>query len=149
MSGSSNDTVSLSADIVAAYLRNNILTPAELLALVKDTYDVVSRLGLEDVNSGNHFASSQKLSSLEPESITCLDCGFKGKMLRRHLGAEHGLTPSEYRARWSLPADFPMVCPSYSEQRKELAVGMGLGRRFGRGQVRQSGSGGLRKTAKS
>jgi len=61
--------------------------------------------------------------------VTCLDCGEKMKMLKRHLGTEHGMTPADYRARWNLPADYPMVAPDYAAKRKELAVRIGLGRK--------------------
>ena len=71
------------------------------------------------------------LTSVKPDAVTCLECGERMKMLKRHLGTEHGLTPAEYRARWSLPADYPMVAPDYAAKRKELAVRIGLGRRPG------------------
>ena len=63
--------------------------------------------------------------------MTCLDCGAKMKMLKRHLGTDHGMTPAEYRTRWNLPADYPMVAPDYAAKRKELAVRIGLGRKPG------------------
>lgn len=68
-------------------------------------------------------------ASVKPDAVTCLECGEKMKMLKRHLGTEHGLTPTEYRSRWSLPADYPMVAPDYAAKRKELAVRIGLGRK--------------------
>jgi predicted transcriptional regulator len=70
-------------------------------------------------------------ASVKPDAVTCLDCGAKFKMLKRHLGTDHGITPAEYRVRWNLPADYPMVAPDYAAKRKELAVRIGLGRKPG------------------
>src|SRR5690606_14830985 len=70
--------------------------------------------------------------SVKRDFIVCLECGSQHKMLRRHLRREHGLTPEEYRDRWSLKADYPMVAPSYAEKRSELAKRIGLGRKTGR-----------------
>jgi predicted transcriptional regulator len=69
--------------------------------------------------------------SVGAESITCLDCGQKSKMLKRHLSTAHGMTVDEYRTRWSLPSDYPMVAKNYSARRSELAKSIGLGRRGG------------------
>jgi predicted transcriptional regulator len=68
-------------------------------------------------------------SSVKPEAIVCLVCGTKNKMLKRHLQTAHGLTPAEYRAEFGLKADYPMVAPNYSEQRRSLAHSIGLGRK--------------------
>jgi predicted transcriptional regulator len=65
---------------------------------------------------------------VQKDAITCLECGASMKLLKRHLTAEHGMTPDAYRARWDLDADYPLVAPSYAERRKELAVEMGLGK---------------------
>ena len=67
--------------------------------------------------------------SVTPEYIVCLECGVQAKMLKRHLGSEHGLSPAAYRERWDLPRDYPMTAPSYSEQRSGLAKQIGLGRK--------------------
>jgi predicted transcriptional regulator len=68
-------------------------------------------------------------SSVKADAIACLECGAKMKMLKRHLSTDHGLTPAEYRSRWNLAADYPMVAPDYAAKRKELAVKIGLGRK--------------------
>jgi predicted transcriptional regulator len=68
-------------------------------------------------------------SSVKADAIACLECGAKMKMLKRHLSTDHGLSPAEYRARWNLAADYPMVAPDYAAKRKELAVKIGLGRK--------------------
>lgn len=68
-------------------------------------------------------------ASVKPDSVTCLECGFSGKMLKRHLQTEHGLLTGEYLAKWHLKADHPLTAPSYSVQRRELAMSIGLGRK--------------------
>ena len=78
-------------------------------------------------------------ASVKPDAVTCLDCGAKMKMLKRHLGTEHGMTPAEYRTRWNLPADYPMVAPEYAAKRKELAVRIGLGRKPGQKPMAKAG----------
>lgn len=129
------DAVALSTDIVVAYVGKNSISPAELLDLVRETYDVVAGLG-HDAHTDCPAATAEEPLSLDKNSVTCLECGFKGKMLRRHLGAEHGLTPAEYRTKWNLPFDYPLVSASYSSRRKELANEIGLGKTFGRGKAR-------------
>lgn len=69
--------------------------------------------------------------SIRPESITCLDCGYQGAMLGRHVRGAHGLSPEEYRERWGLKSDYPMVAPAYARRRSELARTFGLGKRRG------------------
>ena len=70
-------------------------------------------------------------SSVKADAVTCLECGFKGKMLKRHLSTDHGLTPAEYKARWNLASDHPLVAPEYAAKRAELAKSIGLGRKKG------------------
>ena len=77
-------------------------------------------------------------ASVKPDAVTCLDCGAKFKMLKRHLSTDHGMTPTEYRVRWNLPADYPMVAPDYAARRKELAVRIGLGRKPGQSPKAQA-----------
>ncbi|CAK0746921.1 hypothetical protein WCLP8_1770002 [uncultured Gammaproteobacteria bacterium] len=68
------------------------------------------------------------LPSVQPDSIVCLDCGRKMKMLKRHIATDHGLSVNDYRAKWDLPAEYPMIAPNYAQQRSEIAVKIGLGR---------------------
>lgn len=120
------------ADIVSAHVSNNSVTANDLPGLIWSVYASLAALGQtpEPVKEKLTPAVSVR-ASVKPDAVTCLDCGEKMKMLRRHLGTEHGMTPAEYRARWNLPADYPMVAPDYAAKRKELAVRIGLGRKPG------------------
>jgi predicted transcriptional regulator len=99
----------------------------DLPGLIQSVYASLAALGQapEPVEEKLTPAVSVR-ASVKPDAVTCLDCGEKMKMLKRHLGTEHGMTPAEYRARWNLPADYPMVAPDYAAKRKELAVGSAL-----------------------
>jgi predicted transcriptional regulator len=79
-------------------------------------------------------------SSVKSDHIVCLEDGKKMKMLKRHLSTDHGMTPAEYRVRWNLPADYPMVAPAYAQTRRELAVKIGLGRKPGKRKAPAKGS---------
>ena len=118
------------ADIVSAHVSNNSVSAADLPGLIQSVYASLAALGQapEPVEEKLTPAVSIR-ASVKADAVTCLDCGEKMKMLKRHLGTEHGMTPAEYRARWSLPADYPMVAPDYAAKRKELALRIGLGRK--------------------
>ena len=118
------------ADIVSAHVSNNSVSAADLPGLIQSVYASLAALGQapEPVEEKLTPAVSVR-ASVKPDAVTCLDCGEKMKMLKRHLGTEHGMTPADYRARWNLPADYPMVAPDYAAKRKELAVRIGLGRK--------------------
>lgn len=120
------------ADIVSAHVSNNSVSASDLPGLIQSVYASLAVLGQapEPVEEKLTPAVSVR-SSVKPEAVTCLDCGAKMKMLKRHLGTDHGLTPAEYRMRWNLPVDYPMVAPDYAAKRKELAVRIGLGRKPG------------------
>lgn len=118
------------ADIVSAHVSNNSVSAADLPGLIQSVYASLAALGQapEPIEEKLTPAVSVR-ASVKPDAVTCLDCGEKMKMLKRHLGTEHGMTPADYRARWNLPADYPMVAPDYAAKRKELAVRIGLGRK--------------------
>lgn len=118
------------ADIVSAHVSNNSVPAADLPALIQSVYTSLASLGQapEAVEEARTPAVSVR-ASVKPDAVTCLDCGAKFKMLKRHLGTDHGLTPAEYRTRWNLPADYPMVAPEYADRRRALAVKIGLGRK--------------------
>lgn len=124
--------LTLAADIVSAHVGHNAVPADQLPVLIQSVYTALATLGQEPapVEEKREPAVSIR-SSVKPEAITCLECGAKMKMLKRHLGTDHGLTPAEYRARWQLAADYPMVAPDYAAKRKELAVKIGLGRKPG------------------
>lgn len=120
------------ADIVSAHVSNNAVAAADLPGLIQSVYASLAALGQapEPATEERKPAVSIR-ASVKPDAVTCLECGEKMKMLKRHIGAEHSMTPAEYRTRWSLPADYPMVAPDYAAKRKELAVRNGLGRKPG------------------
>ncbi|WP_179506841.1 MULTISPECIES: MucR family transcriptional regulator [unclassified Sphingomonas] len=120
------------ADIVSAHVSNNSVSSSDLPALIQSVYASVASLGqtAEPAEETRTPAVSVR-ASVKPEAVTCLDCGKKMKMLKRHIGTDHGLTPAAYRARWNLPADYPMVAPDYAAKRAELAIQNGLGRKPG------------------
>lgn len=118
------------ADIVTAHVSNNAVSAHDLPGLIQAVHASLARLGqaTEVVDEERKPAVSVR-ASVKPDAIACLECGAKLKVLKRHLGSDHGLTPAEYRARWSLPASYPMVAPDYAARRKELALSIGLGRK--------------------
>ena len=136
-----NETVlTLTADIVSAHLSNNSVTADSVPALIRSVYD--SLLGLGKSSSPVEEKREPAVSirnSVKPDTVTCLECGAKLKMLKRHLSTDHDLTPADYKARWGLGADYPLVAPDYAAKRKELAVKIGLGRKPGGGRKKGSG----------
>ena len=130
----------LTADIVSAHVSNNSVAPTELPALISSVYSSLAGLG------GAPAAPAEKpvpavpvRSSIKPDYIICLEDGKKLKMLKRHLMTAYGMTPEDYRTKWGLPADYPMVAPNYAETRRTLAKAIGLGTK-GRGGGRKPGS---------
>ncbi|MBX9897167.1 MAG: MucR family transcriptional regulator [Qipengyuania sp.] len=133
--------ITLTSDIVAAHVSNNSVSADEVATLIGSVYSALSGLG-EDAapaRAAPEPAVSIR-SSVKRDHIACLDCGKKMKMLRRHLSSEHDTTPAEYRAKWGLAADYPMVAPDYAETRRELAVKIGLGRKPGQKRGRRKKS---------
>ncbi len=123
----------LTSDIVAAHVTNNSVAPGELPQLIQAVFGSLSDLGKapEPVEEERIPAVAIR-SSVKPEAITCLECGAKQKTLKRHLQTQHNLSPEEYRERWKLPADYPMVSPEYAAKRSEMALEFGLGYKGGR-----------------
>lgn len=120
--------LTLATDIISAHVSNNKVATEALPGLIAAVYD--SLAGLGQVTEPAEEARTPAVSiraSVKPDSITCLECGKKMKLIKRHLGTDHQLTPEQYRNRWNLPADYPLVAPNYAERRKELAVKIGLG----------------------
>ena len=128
-----NELLSLTADIVAAHVGHNRVTVSELAELIAKVHGALNGLGQETVSSA---ATEQKpavsiRSSVKPDYIVCLEDGKKLTMLKRYLQTNYGMTPQQYRAKWKLPADYPMVAPNYAEKRRTLAKAIGLGRKSG------------------
>ena len=129
---SNTDLLTLTADIVAAHVSNNSVTSADLPRAISTIYDALAGLSAPVVSVVEARAPAVPVKgSVKPDVITCLECGAKQKTLKRHLGTAHGLTPDQYRAKWSLPASYPMVAPNYAAARSEMAKRIGLGRKPG------------------
>lgn len=128
-----NETlITLTSDIVAAHVSNNSVSADELSTLITSVYGALAGLGAPaPVAEAPPEPAVSIRSSIKPDHIVCLEDGKKLKMLKRHLMTHYNLTPEQYRARWNLPADYPMVAPNYAEKRRELAKKIGLGRKPG------------------
>jgi len=120
--------ITLTADIVAAHVSNNSVAVNDLPQLIQNVHSALSGLG------GTQAAPESKpepkgpvRSSVKPDYIVCLEDGKKLKMLKRHLMTHYSMTPEQYRQKWGLNADYPMVAPNYAEQRRTLAKSIGLG----------------------
>ena len=124
--------ITLTSDIVAAHVSNNSVGVDDIAALIGNVYGALAGLGAPtvEVEVMPEPAVSVR-ASVKPDHIVCLEDGKKLKMLKRHLMTHYNLTPDQYRARWNLPADYPMVAPNYAERRRELAKSIGLGRKPG------------------
>ena len=124
-----SELLELTSEIVAAHVSNNTLAVNDLPQLIKDVYFTLANV---DETHGfperlNPPVSIKK--SVTPDFIVCLEDGKKLKMLKRHLKTAYNMTPEEYRQRWSLPLDYPMVAPNYAKHRSDLAKEIGLGRK--------------------
>lgn len=130
--------ITLTSDIVAAHVSNNSVGVDDVAGLIGNVYAALAGLGqaVPVVESLPEPAVSIR-ASIKPDYIVCLEDGKKLKMLKRHLMTHYNLTPDQYRARWNLPADYPMVAPNYAEKRRELAKKIGLGRKPGQKRGRK------------
>ncbi len=132
MSDLNETLITLTSDIVAAHVSNNDVAVGDLAVLISNVYGALSGLGSAAPEPEKMPEPAVSIrSSVKPEHIVCLEDGLKKSMLKRHLMTSHGMTPAQYRARWNLPADYPMVAPNYAEKRRELAKKIGLGRKPG------------------
>jgi len=124
----------LAAKIVAAYVRRNLVQADQLPTLISTIYAALGKLGKTvEPEQVAPMPAVPIRRSVERGVVVCLECGWRAKMLRRHLAVQHGLRPEQYRQRWKLASDHPLTAPIYSEQRATFAKQMGLGRR-GRGR---------------
>ena len=125
------ELVTITATIVAAYVSNNSISSSELPALIAETHAALSRAAGKVV-SPDREESKPRIAvkkSVMPDYIICLEDGKKFKSLKRHLRTHYNLSPEEYREKWGLPPDYPMVAPNYANARSQLAKKMGLGTR--------------------
>jgi len=123
------DVLALTAQIVSAHVAKNAVAPDALPALIQDVYRTLAAVGREPASADKPVPAVPVKKSVFDDHIVCLEDGKKLKMLKRHLMTSFGLTPDQYRARWGLPADYPMVAPDYARHRSSLAKKTGLGTR--------------------
>ena len=135
------DLLRMTTDVVAAYVKNNSLPSSQLPDVISTVYASLrtldGRIGEEKGEPLRPAVAVRK--SITPDYLICLEDGKKLKMLKRHLRSTYNLTPDEYRQKWSLPADYPMVAPNYAEQRSAFAKQIGLGRGAGRQAAKRRG----------
>ena len=125
-----HEVIDMTADIVAAYVSNNSVSVTELPALIQQIH-----AALAGVSSGAPVAEAATpqipavsiRKSITPDHLICLEDGRKFKSLKRHLRTKYDMSPEQYRAKWNLPKDYPMVAPNYAQARSDLAKQMGLG----------------------
>jgi predicted transcriptional regulator len=128
----SEDLMILTADIVSAHVSNNSVSVADVPTLIQSVFAALSKTAepLVEEASKQEPAVSVR-TSIKPDYIVCLEDGKKLKMLKRYLCTNFDMSPEQYRAKWNLPKDYPMVAPNYAAQRKDLAMKIGLGRKPG------------------
>src|SRR6516164_5876431 len=125
----------LTTEIVTAHVSRNTVPAEQLPRLIQQIHEALAGLGAAAPDPGPERKPAVPVrSSVRPDHLVCLEDGRKVKMLKRHLFANHGMTPDDYRARWNLAPNYPMVAPRYSAKRAELAKTIGLGRKAGRGK---------------
>ncbi len=131
--------ITLTSDIVAAHVSNNSVSVDDVPALISKVYGALAGLGQAAAPVAEEALKPavSVRASVKPDHIVCLEDGVKLKMLKRHLMTHYNMTPEQYRARWNLPADYPMVAPAYAEKRRELAKQIGLGRKPGQKRGRK------------
>lgn len=118
----------LTTDIVSAHLSNNQMVQDEIPVLIQKVYKTLSNVSADGTAMAERPQPAVPIKrSIAPDHIICLEDGKKLKMLKRHLKTAYNMTPEEYRERWGLPADYPMVAPNYAKQRSKLAKDIGLG----------------------
>jgi predicted transcriptional regulator len=131
MKADSSDLVEFTTTIVSAYVSNNTVIAGDLPSIINDVHDALARASM---NASQPPSEELKPAvpvkrSVTPEYIVCLEDGKKFKSLKRHLRTHYNMSPEEYREKWSLAPDYPMVAPNYAAARSELAKKMGLGQR--------------------
>ncbi len=119
--------ITLTAQIVAAYVGNNTVAPSDIQHVMSSVFQGLVRLGQGSPSAERPEPAVSPKKSIFPDYIVCLEDGKKLKMLKRHLKTAYNMTPEQYRERWALPADYPMVAPNYAKQRSRLAKQIGLG----------------------
>jgi predicted transcriptional regulator len=127
----------LTAQIVSAYVTHNTVAAADVTQLMTTVYQGLSKLGQAGMAESRPEPAVSPKKSVFPDYLVCLEDGKKLKMLKRHIKTSYNLTPDQYRERWALSADYPMVAPNYAKQRSKLAKQIGLGTSASRKTARQ------------
>jgi len=130
--GSRSELLELTANIVCSYVGNNPIASADLSGIITEVFGKLSSVGMPAVPEVDLTPAVPVKKSVTTDSIVCLECGKRQKMLKRHLFTAHGTTPDEYRAKWQLGYDYPMIAPAYAEKRQAIAKKIGLGRKAGK-----------------
>lgn len=132
--------ITLTSDIVAAHVSNNSVAVSDLPLLINNVHEALAGLtgSKEPEVEPRPDPAVSIRASIKPDYIVCLEDGKKLKMLKRHLMTHYNMTPDDYRARWGLASDYPMVAPNYAEKRRELAKKIGLGRKPGSGRKKKT-----------
>ena len=128
-----NETlITLTSDIVAAHVSNNSVAVSDLPLIISSVHGALAGLSGQAAEQARPDPAVPIKSSIKPDYVVCLEDGKKLKMLKRHLMTHYGMTPEDYRAKWGLPNDYPMVAPNYAQKRRELAKAIGLGKKKGK-----------------
>jgi predicted transcriptional regulator len=129
----SETLITLTSDIVSAHVSNNNVGVDELTNLISNVYGALAGLGkpVPVVEEAPPKPAVSIRASVKNDHLVCLDCGMELKMLKRHLMTHHSMSPDQYRSRWNLASDYPLVAPDYAEKRRDLAKAIGLGRKPG------------------
>lgn len=134
---SSGEALQLASEIVSAYVSNNAISSDELPDMIREVHQILTDLASNTPSNANTQEPAVAIKkSITPDHLICLEDGKKLKMLKRYLRSRYDMTPEEYRAKWGLPADYPMVAPNYAEQRSKLAKKIGLGQATPQKQTR-------------
>lgn len=134
-----SETLHLTTDIVAAFVANNSVPAAELQDLLQNTYATLAGLsGTPEAEQTNQKPAVPVKKSITDDYLICLEDGKKLKMLKRYLRTQYDLSPEDYRRKWGLPADYPMVAPNYAKRRSEFAKQIGLGTQGGRKSAKKT-----------
>ena len=124
--------ITLTSDIVAAHVSNNDTAVSDLPLIINNVHSALAGLSGKAAEQARPEPAVSIKASIKPDYVVCLEDGKKLKMLKRHLMTHYGMTPDDYRAKWGLPNDYPMVAPNYAEQRRQLAKAIGLGKKRGK-----------------
>ncbi len=138
----SSNYVEIAADIVSAYVSNNSVSTNDLPVLISNVHSALLQVAAGSLDAAPSEAPKPAVSvkkSVTPDYIICLEDGKRFKSLKRHLKTKYGMTPAQYREKWNLPPDYPMVAPSYAAARSSLAKAIGLGQQRGKRRIAAAG----------